>query len=303
MSDVFRHVPVLQTVVLDVLLPAAGETVLDVTLGLGGHASAMGARIGPNGLLIALDADSDNLKDASERLQAVGCRLDLRHANFGDLPELSLPPVDVLFADLGLSSPHLDDASRGFSFRTDAPLDMRFDRTRGRPVSQLLDRRSTADVAIWFKEYGELEKAGVLAHAVTGKGIETTGQLRKAVEGVYGYKAPSLLPQVFQALRIAVNNEIGVLQTLLEIGPTLLAPGGRMGVLSYHSLEDRMTKHAFAALTTPEKDPITGKVRKVAPFEALTRKPIVPTESEQHDNPRSRSAKFRAIRRLPTISL
>lgn len=301
MSDVPRHIPVLQTAALEVLSPVEGETVLDVTIGLGGHAYAFLQAIGPSGHLLGLDADEMNLALANAKLEQFQGRVTLTQGNFLHIGSMELPPLDVLFADLGLSSPHIDDPARGFTFRVNAPLDMRYDRTRGRPVSELLDRRQTKDVAHWLKEYGQIPRSGPLAHRITGKGITTTTQLKEAVEEIFGYKAPSVLPQVFQALRIAVNSEIEALEALLSVGPTLLKPGGRMGVISYHSLEDRLVKQTFVALTTGQKDDITGKISIPAGFELITRKALLPSEEEITKNPRSRSAKFRAIRRLPTL--
>ncbi len=296
-DESLRHLPVLHTTVLESLLPQPGDTVLDVTLGLAGHASSFAQAIGGQGTLIGLDADEDNLGVARERLQTWKGTLQLHHANFGNIQALSLPPVDILFADLGLSSPHLDLPERGFSFRSDGPLDMRFHRGGGETAADLLQRISPEELLKIFYEYGELYQSRRLAAALAGKRFETTTALRTVVEEMYGFRAKHVLPQVFQALRIAVNHELETLETLLAHGPRLLKIGGRMGVISYHSLEDRLVKHAFRTLTLPVKDPLTGKIAEHAPFELLTSKPIVPTPSEIADNPRSRSAKFRIIRR------
>ena len=301
MPDAPHHVPVLQNTVLDVLKPQKGETVLDVTLGLGGHARAFCERIGEKGSFIGLDADSENLEQARERLADCSCQQDLKHVNFMKLPELRLPLVDILFADLGVSSVHLDDPSRGFTFRVEAPLDLRYDRRAGESATQLIARASVEELTDIFRSYGELRQSGRLAERLAGQSIPTTTTLRAVAESVYGFRTKAVLPQIFQSLRIAVNRELEALQVLLAQGPVLLKPGGRMGVLSYHSLEDRLVKHTFRALVTPVKDLLTGKVAQHAPFELLTPKPLMPTPAEIAENPRSRSAKFRAVRRLSLL--
>lgn len=299
MSQAPHHIPVLLREALDLLDPKAGETVLDVTLGLGGHARAFLERTEPNGRLIGLDADVENLTFATERLRTYSDRTEFHHENFGDLAKLSLPPIDILFADLGLSSPHVDDADRGFSFRFDGPLDLRYDRSTGIPACALIENASTASLAQIFREYGELfREAKKLGSLLGGRKFPTTTALKAAIEQGFGWRAPKILPQIFQALRLAVNDELGVLARLLTIGPTLLALGGRMGVISYHSLDDRMVKRMFRALTTPTKDLVTGKVVVAASFEEITHKAVVPTSAETTENPRSRSAKFRIIRRV-----
>lgn len=298
MSDALRHVPVLETTVVDVLAPKAGETYVDATLGLGGHAKAIGEILGPSGRLIGLDADSSNLALARSALAHLPCAVELHHCNFRAIDTLSLPPIDMLFADVGLSSAHVDDASRGFSFRFDAPLDLRFDRSGGKTAAALIAESDVEDLKQIFWKYGEMKQVGKLATIIKERTILTTFDLKNAVEIAYGWKSKQFLPQVFQALRIAVNDEIAALEHLLGVGPSLLAVNGRMGVLSFHSLEDRPVKHAFRALTTPLKDPVTGKVSVEAPFALLTPKAIVPTPEEIAQNPRARSVKFRAIQRL-----
>lgn len=292
------HIPVLRDTVLEVLAPKAGESILDVTLGLGGHSEAFLYATGPNGHLTALDADEQNLTFARKRLEPFGDRVDLKHVNFGQLPSLQLEPFDVIFADLGLSSPHLDDASRGFSFRFEGPLDLRFDRTRGQTAAEFIKNAEVDDLTTIFRSFGELHKEGSrLGRLLAGTDVPTTTALRAAVEGAFGFRAKPLLPQIFQALRIAVNDELEVLRVFLESTPSLLKSGGRLGVLSYHSLEDRMVKQTFRALCEHQKDPITGKVAVYADYEPLTKKAIQASDEEITKNPRARSVKFRAIRR------
>ncbi len=286
--------------VFDVLQPREGETVLDVTLGLGGHAKTFAERIGSEGKLITLDADSQNMADAQKNLRDAPCSVQMIHANFSELPHLSLPSVDILFADLGLSSPHLDDPERGFSFRNNAALDMRFDRTRGETAAGLIVRSSFEELRTILREFGELREAGYIARAIRERAdsatpVATTLDLVDCVTKAVGWRAPQLLPRVFQAMRMAVNDELGALKTLLTYGPTILKQGGRMGIISFHSLEDRMVKQTFRELCNVEKDEITGQDKGLAPFELLTKKSLAPSTQELEDNPRSRSAKFRAI--------
>ena len=295
MTGLSQHTPVLLSETITLLHPKSGETVLDVTLGLGGHAEALLHATGERGTLIGLDADAENLARAQARLSSFPGRKEFRHANFRDLARLGLPKVDILFADLGLSSPHVDEPGRGFSFRTESPLDLRFDRTQGLPAVLWLQRVSLHDLTRALREYGEITSAHRLAQKLKESEMSTTSSVVRAVESVFGWRAPSVMPLVFQALRIAVNDELGSLDALLSAGPVLLNPGGRMGVISYHSLEDRRVKHAFQAMTTAPKDSATGQDLHPAGFILLTRKAVVPSDEEQHSNPRSRSAKLRAI--------
>lgn len=292
------HIPVLLEEVLRTLAPAPGERVLDCTLGLGGHAAAFLSSIGQQGEYIGIEADATNLSSARKNLRPWYGQCTLYHTNFRDIPSLLLPQVEIVFADLGLSSPHLDNPERGFSFRYDAPLDMRFDASYGEPASVMIKGASAEELTRVFSVYGELERSKTLASMVLQSSPKTTQDLRRIVEQCYVWRAPRVLPQVFQALRIWVNDECGALEQLLLFAPTLLKPGGRMGIMSYHSLEDRAVKHIFRTLCTPCRDPLTGAIATPAPFMRLTKKPVRPSASEQEHNPRSRSARFRAIRRI-----
>ncbi len=297
------HIPVLIPETLDLLAPQPGDIVLDCTLGLGGHSEAILKLIAVDGHLIGLDTDAENLASASRHLEPFENRVHIIHANFRDLPQC-LPEefrqFDLILADLGLSSPHIDSPERGFSFRTDSDLDMRFDQTRGMTAAMFIASTDRTMLRDTFNTYGEIP----LAHRLTDALIERrkTNPIRRSkdlvdvAKRIYGHTAHDYLPQIFQALRIAVNDEITSLETLLREAPKLLKPGGRFAVISYHSLEDRMTKHAMKTLTTDTKDPITGAVSRKADFGILTPKPVVPTGQEVRDNPRSRSAKLRAIR-------
>lgn len=297
------HVPVLLAETLALLSPNVGETVLDCTLGLGGHSEAMLRSIGSTGTLVGLDADTKNLAEATLRLQPFQKQVHLIHANFRELPDCLPEDVrmfDVILADLGLSSPHLDTPERGFTFRSDSDLDMRFDQTRGMTAAMFIasvDRITLRDA---LTKYGEIPAAHRLTDALierrTHSSVRRSSDIVDVAKSVYSYKANEYLPQIFQALRIAVNDELGALEHLLSWAPRLLKPGGRLAVISYHSLEDRLTKQAMKALVTSEKDPITGGVSRVADFEMLTPKAITPSDDELRENPRSRSARLRAIR-------
>ena len=298
------HTPVLMAETLKMLTVNTGDRILDVTLGLGGHSSALLTAAGDTGRLVALDADAENIERATVKLAAFGDRATVVHANFSELPGClpeGLREFDVIFADLGLSSPHIDEAERGFAFRTDAPLDMRFDRTKGMTAAMLLASLDTDRLKMIFREWGEVPGAGRFTDAIIERRkdnpVRTTGDLRTVAESMFGYKAVQYLPQIFQALRIAVNREMEALENLLAVAPALLAPGGRFAVMSYHSLEDGMVKGVFRALTTPVKDLITGAVVEKCAFIPLTKKSVVPGDEEIRKNPRSRSARLRAIAR------
>jgi 16S rRNA (cytosine1402-N4)-methyltransferase len=292
-----QHSPALLEEVMSVLMPAPGETVLDVTLGLAGHAAAFLSRIGTRGNFIGIDADPANLEEARQRISARNTVLI--HANFSSVGELSLPPCDIIFADLGLSSPHLDHPGRGFSFREDGPLDCRFDPATGRSAAELLSESPARRLEEIFRSYGEVSRPAALSNAIVTRRknapIATTGDVVRIAESVYGWQARKVLPQIFQALRIAVNDELEVLQTFLTLAPGMLRSGGRLGIISYHSLEDRRVKQAFRTLTTGERHPTESMDISRAPFRLLTPEVVRPGPAEIAENPRSRSARFRAI--------
>ncbi len=308
-EQVTAHIPVLffpsepgGTDIFQILKPKKGETVLDVTLGLGGHAGKFWEAVGPTGHLIALDADAANIEAAKKNLPS-SPNIRIEHRNFRDVLAMPDLQADILFADLGVSSPHFDDPERGFSFRHSSPLDMRYDRTRGETASDFLRTAREEKIFRVLADNGELRGSKRLSNALysifhASPQDITTDALRGVVEKTFGYRAPFVLPQIFQALRIRVNDELGALSSLLAAIPKILHPGGRAGIISFHSLEDRMVKTAFRSLCTPVKDPSTGAVAQPAPFELLTKKPLVPSEKEVAHNPRARSAKFRAIRRV-----
>lgn len=302
------HIPVLHSTdghspVLEYLKPEVGESVLDVTVGLGGHSDAFLKVIGETGTLTALDADAKNLKIAEERLGRFPGTKNFLHHNFGKMAELSLPLQNIIFADLGVSSPHFDDASRGFSFRFEGPLDLRFDQTRGKSCSDFLGIWGEEEISDILFHFGEIRDTKRLARALFELGRSNkhemlqTGDVKKCVEAVFRHHAQGMLPQVFQALRIAVNRELQALESFLEEAPKLLLPGGRLGIISYHSLEDRLVKQAFKSLSSPKKDPEKGSILEEAPFELLTPKAVKPSDEEIARNPRARSARFRILTR------
>ncbi len=282
------HVSVLPAEVLHWLNPQPGQVVVDCTAGVGGHSALLWERIQPNGTLIALDQDRAMLTIARQRLPDP--RVHWIHRNFEDLPivlrDLQVPAVDAVLADLGFCSDQLGDPQRGLSFQTEGPLDMRLDPTTGEPASALLRRGSEKELADIFWQYGEERHSRRVARVIveTRKAtpIVTTGQLadllRRCVPRSKGHGIDPAT-RVFQALRIAVNDELGALERFLNVVPDCLKPGGKVAVISFHSLEDRLVKQAF------RKSPEWVK--------ELTRKPVQASEEEMRNNPRSRSAKLR----------
>lgn len=289
------HAPVMLEEVIAFLQPRGAMTVVDATVGLGGHAAGIASAIGARGRLIAIDQDPASL-EAAKRL-SFPCRVDWVHGNFGDLgahlERLGIDAVDGVVADLGVSSPQLDVAERGFSFRQEGPLDMRMDPTRGEPAARLIAQRSPGDLARIFWEYGEERHSRRVARRISDvrreRPIRTTLELADIVRSVVPASrqrgGPVIDPatRVFQALRIAVNDELGALESLLDQLPRVVKPGGRAVVISFHSLEDRPVKQAF---------------RERSIWRPLTKRPARPTEAETDRNPRSRSAKLRAAERI-----
>ena len=308
MSDP-AHIPVLPREVVDQLDPQPGQTVLDCTAGLGGHALALGERVGASGCVALMDLDAQNLARAADRVRALPAppRVVPLHSNFADAPRLLLEHAlraDCLLADLGFSSNQLETAARGLSFQRDGPLDMRLDPSRGVTAAELVATLSEDELGEIIRDFGEerlwRRVARKLVEARAARPISTTHELAQLVRGAIGAagRGQRIDPatRTFQALRIAVNDELGNLDALLESirrtaggaapAERWLAHGARVAVITFHSLEDRRVKQAFADLTQ----------RGLAI--ALTRKPVVAGESEIAANPRSRSAKLRAVRLL-----
>lgn len=318
------HLPVLLSETVDLLKPALAEGGIwvDCTLGLGGHAAALLAAC-PKARLLGIDRDPAALAEARLRLAEWSGRVDFELSAFSGLQrclgERGILKVQGIFADLGVSSLQLDDAERGFSFRFDAPLDMRMGTSAagdGTEQSELtakvvVNEYPEAELARIFMEYGEEQQARRIARGIgkarAEKPIETTGELARLIEGLKpesyrpreGKKRIHPATQVFQALRIEVNQELEQLETLLDQAVELLEQDGRLVVISYHSLEDRLVKHTLRDLATGEIEPITGRPRaETQVLEVLTRRPVRPGEPEIAQNPRSRSARLRAARRL-----
>jgi 16S rRNA (cytosine1402-N4)-methyltransferase len=285
--DTPAHTTVLLDEILDWLHPRSGVgfTALDCTVGAGGHAYGLLERSSPDGRLIGLDADPRALELASARLAPFGDRVTLLRRNFADLAELELEPVDAVVMDLGLSSMQLDSSGRGFSFRPDEPLDMRFDPEADLPTAaELLNTLAEAELERILREYGEEPRARRVARAINQRRpLERTGDLVAAVIAALGPVRGRIHPatRTFQALRIAVNDELGALESGLDAAVHMLTPGGRIAVISFHSLEDRVVKWRFRAWSDQ------GLVR------VLTRKPLQPRAEETQRNPRARSAKLR----------
>lgn len=289
----FEHTPVLLAELLEQLAPVPGGTYADVTLGGGGHARAILERSAPDGRLIGTDRDPSALDAARAELAEFGQRVTLRKARIRDLRDvltsLDIEQVDGIVADLGVSSAQLDQAERGFSLANDGPIDMRMDPTEGDSALDLIAYSDAEELANLIYRYGEEHRsrkiARALRHAYEEGELETTGDLRRAVHRATGPRRGRIDPstKTFQALRIAVNDELGELESLLEQLPSVLRPGGVIAVISFHSLEDRIVKHGF---------------RESEHLVPLTKRPIIASESEREANPRSRSAKLRAARRL-----
>lgn len=298
-----KHIPVLLEEVMQWLAPRAGGVYCDATLGFGGHSEEILNRSAPDGRLIGLDRDPAALVSARQRLARFGDRVTFVHAPFSDLPQaldrLGVPALHGCLADLGVSSMQLDEGERGFSFRRPGPLDMRMDPTRGESVADLLARLDEESLAVLIRELGEERHArGVARHILRARDaneLNSTADLAAAVaRGVprrEHHKDPAT--RTFQALRMAVNDELGQLEQFLATAPGKLAVGGRLVLISFHSLEDRMAKRKFKALADASvRAPSDPAVR------ILTKKVVVAAEPERLANPRSRSAKLRAVERV-----
>jgi 16S rRNA (cytosine1402-N4)-methyltransferase len=275
------HTSVLATETLDALAIVPGGTYVDATFGAGGHTRLILERLGPLGRTIAFDADP-----LAAQLAPEDPRLTLIHANFralaAELAERSIVAVDGILYDLGVSSMQLDDGGRGFSFRSDAPLDMRLDPTRGETAADFIVSHDEADLADAIFRYGEERNSRRIARALKAKLPRTTSELAAIVAGTVHLRGrrERIHPatKTFQALRIAVNDELDALRASLDAAANVVRPGGRIAVISFHSLEDRIVKLFF---------------REDARVQPLTRKPIVPSDEEITANPRARSAKLR----------
>jgi len=297
-----QHVPVLLEAAMEYLNVRPGGVIVDATLGLAGHSAAIAKKLGGKGKLICFDRDPEAMAAAKVRMAEVAAELNAEGR--AEMPEVvyiakafseavnEIKPgsLDGLLADFGVSSLQLDEAHRGFSFRTDGPLDMRMDTRSGETAEQVVNQEDENELADLIYEFGEERRSRRIARAIVrARPITTTAELARIVSAAApSMKGDKIHPatRTFQALRIRVNNELGEIQSLLKSAGSLLKPEGRLVLISFHSLEDRLVKDAF-------REAGRNKV-----FEVLTKKPVVAKEQEQMRNPRSRSAKMRAVQKI-----
>jgi len=304
------HKPVLKDKVIEYLITDKSGTYIDATLGTGGHAETILEHLGEKGRLLGIDKDNDSLKIAEERLRRFGKKVEFFNQSYSHLPEIlknqNLEKISGVLFDLGLSSYQLDNPERGFSYSAEGPLDMRFDQEEGKKAIDVINEFGIEELTRVFKEYGEERFSKKIAQAIVQnrkfKKIESTKELKDIVKSILKTKGDTkTLSRVFQALRIEVNDELFELKKGLDTGIEALVPGGRVCVISYHSLEDRIVKNRFSELvkgcTCPPDFPVCicggKKVLKI-----LTRKPVTPDEKEIQENTRARSAKLRAAEKI-----
>lgn len=303
----FYHEPVMVNEIVEFLAPAPGRLIFDGTLGGGGHSEALLRR---GAQVVAMDQDAHAIRHASERLKTYEERFCALHGNFRRFPEIlaetGVLGFDGMLVDLGVSSHQLDEPERGFSFQKDGPLDLRMDQQALRTAADLVNMESEEELERILREFGEEPQSRRISRAIVKarakKPIRTTSDLARIVEGVTGRKGrrhPATL--TFQAIRLAVNDELAALRQFLELAPRWLKPGGRLLVISFHSLEDRITKQAFNHLATPFCDrPEWPEPRPNSDFcmTLVTRKPVEPSAEEIARNPRARSARLRVAQKL-----
>ena len=308
----YPHYSVLLSESIEALNIRPDGLYVDGTLGLGGHSEQIAKRL-TGGRLIAIDRDLSALQRARERLAPYADRICFVHGNFRDLPELlhahGVEKADGMLFDLGVSSPQLDEAERGFSYMTDAPLDMRMDTSESLTAWFVVNKWPEEKLKQILYEYGEERYAPRIAAAIAARRaeapIDTTGELVELIRGAMPAAAlrekQHPAKRSCQAIRIAVNDELGSVRALMDSAAELLAPGGRLAVISFHSLEDRIVKTAIAArergCTCPRDFPVCTCGFKQT-LKSVTRKPIIPSEKELSENPRSRSAKLRVAERI-----
>lgn len=291
------HVPVMLKEAVDALSIHSDGIYVDCTFGGGGHSKEILKRLGDNGKLIAFDQD----EDAKNNLPADTRILFVPH-NFKHLSKFlrlyNIQAVDGILADLGVSSHQFDEPSRGFSIRFDAPLDMRMDQSSSLTAADLIKQSSASQLQLIFQEYGEVTNAKTLAELLASHSshtaIKTIAELKAVIAPIVKGNPNKYFAQVFQALRMAVNDEMGVLLELLKQSAEVLRPGGRIAIITFHSIEDRLVKHFFKSGDALERevDPVYGTT-SAAPFHPVSKKPIEPSSDEVRKNPRSRSARLR----------
>jgi len=307
-SDARPHTPVLFQEVLSALEPRSGSRIIDGTVGAAGHAHGILMASSPDGELLGIDRDPNALALAQQRLTDFGIRAILRQGSFAEIVDhaagIGWNSVHGILLDLGLSSMQLADPLRGFSFREDGPLDMRFDPSQDLRAVDLVNEFQLEELASLIHQYGEEPKAYRIAKAIVGaRPLKSTRQLADLVTEVVGRRKRRIHPatRTFQALRIAVNDELETLQTGLEQSIRLLEPGGRMAVIAFHSLEDRIVKRTFRSASRecvcpPEQPFCTCDGRRE--LKLVTRRPIRPSEQEVKQNSRARSARLRVVEKV-----
>ncbi|MCH5584034.1 16S rRNA (cytosine(1402)-N(4))-methyltransferase RsmH [Shimazuella sp. AN120528] len=309
----FQHITVLLNESVDALNIKSDGVYVDCTLGGAGHSSLIVKRLGPNGTLIGLDQDNRALEAAKQKISQASCRVILHKANFQHVKEVvksyGIDQVDGVLFDLGVSSPQLDEGERGFSYHEDAPLDMRMDQEQELTAYQVVNQYSEEELSRILFQYGEEKFSRRISHHIVQhrmhKPIERTAELaeiiKEAIPAATRRKGPHPARRSFQAIRIAVNNELGVFEEALQQVVPLLRKGGRVAVISFHSLEDRICKHFFqeqaVGCICPKHFPVCVCDHKPA-LTIITRKPIVPTNDEIEVNARARSAKLRVAEKL-----
>jgi 16S rRNA (cytosine1402-N4)-methyltransferase len=296
------HSPVLLEEAMGFLAPTAGGVYCDATVGLGGHAAAILQRSSPDGRVVGIDRDQAAITRAAENLAPFGQRVVFAHARFGSLRTVlenaAVPLVDGCLVDLGVSSMQLDHSERGFSFRHNGPLDMRMDQSQGETAADFLRRADEDELERILRDLGEERFARKIARTIVeardSDEMSTTFALSELIARTIGRRERNKDPatRTFQALRIALNDELGELERFLSDAPLCLKPGGRLVVISFHSLEDRMVKRSFRSLAARDADAKPC-------LRILTKHVVTASDEERKRNPRSRSAKLRAVERLP----
>jgi len=315
-SFTFSHRPIMVEEVLQGLNPAAAGVFVDCTVGGGGHSFALLASTGPEVHLVGLDQDAEALAAAEARLSTFAGRYQLVRSNFQELPrvlsDLGLAAVDGFLFDLGVSSYQLDNPDRGFSYMHDAPLDMRMDASGPVTAGDLVNSLSEQELTAIISRYGEERWAARIAAYIVkfrvNSAIATTGELveiiKKAIPAAARREGPHPAKRTFQALRIAVNNELDILAGAFRAAVERLKPGGRLCVITFHSLEDRIAKETFKGLVQPCTCPPQFPVcvcGRLPQLKLVTRRPIIPSEQELKENPRARSAKLRVVEKIGSV--
>ncbi|OVE73845.1 16S rRNA (cytosine(1402)-N(4))-methyltransferase [bacterium B17] len=309
------HESVLLKETVELLQVKKGGTYIDGTLGNAGHSLAILEQAGPGSVLMGIDRDKSALERAKERLQSTEGNVMLVHGNYADMDRIAeergIREVDGVFLDIGVSSFQLDEPERGFSFNSNGPLDMRMDQSSGQSAADIVNGAEEEELAQVIREFGEEKRARRIASAIVRRRekdlIATTGALAEVVDVAVGGRRGGKHPatKTFQALRIAVNGELEALERGLDAGIGLLREGGRMGVITFHSLEDRIVKRFFASHAGKWRSLEEGGSRwegSLPTVKRVTRKPVMPSEEEIERNKRSRSAKLRVVERSDFLS-